>query len=121
MVAFLECLRQVIAFAEDRADEQNVDLRIPHQLSRTDRPSKEVCCPNLNRLPERGQCPFTLVLSSPLMARSDLLSSPPCPHRIHKDKIGDVSIRLGSSDETWTRALRHVLLDLKILLADAVR
>merc|ERR1712093_25249 len=71
MVSFLECLRQVIAFAEDRADEQNVNLRIPHQ--------------------------------------------------VHKDKIGDVSIRLGSSDETWTRALRHVLLDLKILLADAVR
>lgn len=41
--------------------------------------------------------------------------------RVHKDKIGEVSIRLGSSDETWTRALRHVLLDLKILLADAVR
>ena len=40
---------------------------------------------------------------------------------IHKDKIGDVSIRVGSSDETWTRALRHVLLDLKILLADSCR
>lgn len=31
MVAFLECLRQLIQFAEDRAIEQNVDLRIPHQ------------------------------------------------------------------------------------------
>ncbi|KAK9899296.1 APG6-domain-containing protein [Cystobasidium minutum MCA 4210] len=71
MVAFLECLRQVIEFAEDRAHEEGFDLRIPHQ--------------------------------------------------VHKDKIGEVSIRLGSSDETWTRALRHVLLDLKILLADAVR
>jgi len=71
MVAFLECLRQVIEFAEDRALEQNEELRIPHH--------------------------------------------------IHKDKIGDVSIRVGSSDETWTRALRHVLLDLKILLADSCR
>lgn len=71
MVAFLDCLNQVIEHAEEEADDANVDLRIPH--------------------------------------------------RVHKDKIGDVSIRLGSSDETWTRALRHVLLDLKILLAHAVR
>ncbi|GAA97097.1 uncharacterized protein L969DRAFT_239199 [Mixia osmundae IAM 14324] len=40
------------------------------------------------------------------------------PHAIHKDKAGQVSIKLQfSSDETWTRALRHVLLDLKILIA----
>lgn len=41
-------------------------------------------------------------------------------HDVHKDKIGNVSIRLGFSsgtDETWTRALRHVLLSLKILLS----
>ena len=72
MVAFLECLRQVIVHAEDAALEAGEEeLRIPHQ--------------------------------------------------VYKDKIGDVSIRLGSSDETWTRALRHVLLDLKILLAHACK
>lgn len=41
-------------------------------------------------------------------------------HEIHKDKIGNVSIKLGlgnGTDETWTRALRHVLLSLKILLS----
>ncbi|SJX64520.1 related to Beclin 1 [Sporisorium reilianum f. sp. reilianum] len=32
------------------------------------------------------------------------------PHAINKDKIGEASIRLQfGSDETWTRALRHVL------------
>ncbi|GAA5952942.1 hypothetical protein JCM3765_003013 [Sporobolomyces pararoseus] len=42
------------------------------------------------------------------------------PHRIVKDKIGDVSIKYQfGSDETWSRALRHVLLDLKILLGRA--
>ncbi|GAA5935457.1 beclin 1 [Sporobolomyces koalae] len=42
------------------------------------------------------------------------------PHKIVKDKIGDVSIKFQfGSDETWSRALRHVLLDLKILLGRA--
>ncbi|GAA5971095.1 hypothetical protein JCM11641_004144 [Rhodosporidiobolus odoratus] len=42
------------------------------------------------------------------------------PHAVNKDKIGDVSIKLQfGSDEAWTRALRHVLLDLKILLSRA--
>lgn len=40
------------------------------------------------------------------------------PHTINKDKIGEASIRLQfGSDEHWTRALRHVLLTLKILLS----
>ncbi|TNY21036.1 autophagy protein Apg6-domain-containing protein [Rhodotorula diobovata] len=42
------------------------------------------------------------------------------PHAVVKDRIGDVSIKLQfGSDEAWTRALRHVLLDLKILLGRA--
>jgi uncharacterized membrane protein len=37
--------------------------------------------------------------------------------RISKDKIGDMSIKLQfNQEEIWTRALRHVLLALKILL-----
>ena len=37
--------------------------------------------------------------------------------RVTKDKIGDVSIKLQFGvDEAWTRALRHVLLALKLLL-----
>ncbi len=37
--------------------------------------------------------------------------------RVAKDKIGDSSVKLQfNQEETWTRALRHVLLALKILL-----
>ncbi|OAX39119.1 APG6-domain-containing protein [Rhizopogon vinicolor AM-OR11-026] len=39
------------------------------------------------------------------------------PHQIVKDKIGDASVKLQfSQEEAWTRALRHVLLALKIVL-----
>jgi len=39
------------------------------------------------------------------------------PHQISKDRIGEASIKLQfSQEESWTRALRHVLLALKILL-----
>ncbi|KZT42488.1 autophagy protein 6 [Sistotremastrum suecicum HHB10207 ss-3] len=38
-------------------------------------------------------------------------------HTIIKDRIGDASIKLQfAQDEAWTRALRHVLLALKIVL-----
>ena len=37
--------------------------------------------------------------------------------RIVKDKIGEASVKLQfSQEEAWTRALRHVLLALKIIL-----
>ena len=37
--------------------------------------------------------------------------------RIVKDKIGEASVKLQfSQEEAWTRALRHVLLALKLLL-----
>ena len=36
---------------------------------------------------------------------------------ISKDRIGDVSVKLQfNQEESWTRALRHVLLALKICL-----
>jgi len=39
------------------------------------------------------------------------------PHQVIKDKIGDSSVKLQfNQEEAWTRALRHVLLALKILL-----
>ncbi|KAF8322225.1 APG6-domain-containing protein [Clavulina sp. PMI_390] len=39
------------------------------------------------------------------------------PHLVVKDKIGDVSIKLQfNNEEVWTKAMRHVLLALKILL-----
>ncbi|KAG9119266.1 autophagy protein 6 [Ceratobasidium sp. 392] len=63
MVAFLECLRQIIEFA--KSQDESIEFR----------------------------------------------------HAIVKDKIGDASIKWQfNQEETWTRALRHVLLALKILL-----
>ncbi|KAJ8514401.1 hypothetical protein ONZ45_g8066 [Pleurotus djamor] len=39
------------------------------------------------------------------------------PHQISKDRIGEVSVKLQfNQEDAWTRALRHVLLALKILL-----
>jgi len=39
------------------------------------------------------------------------------PHQISKDKIGEASVKLQfNQEEAWTRALRHVLLALKIVL-----
>ncbi|EPQ29019.1 uncharacterized protein PFL1_03309 [Pseudozyma flocculosa PF-1] len=44
------------------------------------------------------------------------------PHAINKDRIGEASIRLQfGQDETWTRALRHVLWTLKVLLSWTVQ
>ncbi|CAD6919461.1 unnamed protein product [Tilletia laevis] len=63
MVAYLECLRQLMAFASER----DPSLRLPHA--------------------------------------------------VNKDRIGEACIRLQfGQDETWTRALRHVLLTLKVLM-----
>ncbi|KAE8216780.1 hypothetical protein CF327_g80 [Tilletia walkeri] len=63
MVAYLECLRQLMAFASERD------------------------------------------------------SSVRLPHAVNKDRIGEACIRLQfGQDETWTRALRHVLLTLKVLM-----
>lgn len=59
------------------------------------------------------------VLISPISASSFSLfvPGPDRYSRIAKDKIGDVSVKLQfSQEDAWTRALRHVLLALKILL-----
>jgi len=40
------------------------------------------------------------------------------PWRIDRDRIGDMSIKIQfSNDETWTKALKYMLTDLKWLLA----
>jgi beclin 1 len=91
MVAFLDCLRQLMDHANQRAGGPGV-LRLPHQY----------------------------VPNHITAAAIKILTVVDCLNRVHKDKIGDVSIKLQfGSDETWTRALRHVLLNLKILLASA--
>ncbi|GBG30074.1 Beclin-1 [Hondaea fermentalgiana] len=39
------------------------------------------------------------------------------PYAIDGDKVGGLSVRIGGSDEVWTRALKNFLADLKWLLA----
>ena len=57
---------------------------------------------------------FPHVYATCLLSENDL--SDCCPS-IAKDRIGEHSIKLQfSQEEPWTRALRHVLLALKILL-----
>ena len=83
MVAFLECLRQLMEHV--RARDPSVDF------------------------------PHTWVSISLLQRRCEGLNESRC--RVVKDKIGDVSIKLQfSQEEIWTKAMRHVLLALKILL-----
>ncbi|KAG6866758.1 hypothetical protein C0991_011417 [Blastosporella zonata] len=51
---------------------------------------------------------------SPFSVEESLLTM---QHRISKDRIGDVSVKLQfNQEEAWTRSLRHVLLALKICL-----
>ena len=84
MVAFLDCLRQILEFVKT----QDPTVEFPHQLRLT--------------LIEMG------------FSGSDTWEM---TTRIAKDKIGDVSVKVQfSQEEAWTRALRHVLLALKLLL-----
>lgn len=87
MVAFLECLKQII----DWAKSQDPTVEFPHQY---------VLSPT----------------ASTFMFRTYLTLSD-LSFRIIKDKIGEASVKLQfSQEEAWTRALRHVLLALKLLL-----
>ena len=84
MVAFLDCLRQVLEFVKA----QDPTVEFPHQLR-----------PTLIEMGFYGSDDWGTTI------------------RIVKDKIGDVSVKVQfSQEEAWTRALRHVLLALKLLL-----
>lgn len=44
------------------------------------------------------------------------------PHRMEKDKVGDMSIKIQfNNEETWTKSLKYTLTNLKWLLAWVVR
>jgi len=70
-----------------------------------------------NRRFDTGMVMFLDCLRVVMNHAQNLDSTIEFPYTIQKDKIGDVSIKLQfSQEEVWTRALRHVLLTLKILL-----
>lgn len=85
MVAFLDCLRQILEFVKA----QDPTVEFPHQLR-------------------------FIVIHTVFFYVSDAWG---IIIRIVKDKIGDVSVKVQfSQEEAWTRALRHVLLALKLVL-----
>ena len=99
MVAFLECLRQLGEFVHASTS------ATPFPSSPGNHPSSQ--SPNKAR--------------SPLADRGgDEARGSALPYRIRKDKIDDVSIKLGTStDEAWTRACKYTLTCCKFLLAHA--
>lgn len=103
MVAFLECLRQLGEFVETGRSTPHPS--IPASLPR-DPHSTTGGYPSA--ADERGG------------GGGGERGGIKLPYEIHKDRIGDASIRLGvSQDEAWTRACKYVLTCCKFLLAHA--
>ena len=101
MVAFLECLRQLGEFVETGGS--------------TPYPSRPVSLP---RGPHSTAGGYTSAADE--RGGSGERGGIKLPYEIHKDRIGDASIRLGvSQDEAWTRACKYVLTCCKFLLAHA--
>lgn len=97
MVAFLECLRQLGEFV------QTGDV----SAAGSSRPSN----------PQLSPAAKSTGKAKP---STDTEPSTALPYRIHKDKIDNVSIKLGvSPDEAWTRACKYTLTCCKFLLAHA--
>ena len=102
MVAFLECLRQLGEFV------QTGDVSTTSS-TRSSNPSS----PAAVRSPNKAK---SSAAASPVTTEP----STALPYRIYKDKIDDVSIKLGvSQDEAWTRACKYALTCCKFLLAHA--
>lgn len=102
MVAFLECLRQLGEFV------QTGDVSTTSS-TRSSNPSSSAAVRSTNKAKSSAAAnPATTEPSTAL------------PYRIYKDKIDDVSIKLGvSQDEAWTRACKYALTCCKFLLAHA--
>lgn len=97
MVAFLDCLHQLDEFVYSSTS------------------SNPASFPNSNR--HSSQSPNQM-RSPPATGEGDEVRGLALPYRIRKDRIHDVSIRLGTStDEAWTRACKYTLTCCKFLLA----
>lgn len=100
MVAFLECLRQLGEFVH-----ASTISSTPFSSPPSNRPSSHSPSKARSPLADRG---------------GDEARGSALPYRIRKDKIDDVSIKLGTStDEAWTRACKYTLTCCKFLLAHA--
>ena len=104
MVAFLECLHQLGEFVAGPSSSS------PSSPAVGTRPPNNPLLRN----------PPSNVSKAADDRLSDVHVGPTIPYEIRKDKIGDVSIRLGvSQDEQWTRACKYTLTCCKFLLAHA--
>lgn len=102
MVAFLECLRQLGEFVETGRSN-------PY-------PSHPASLPRAPHSPAGGYAGG----ADERGGGGERGGGIKLPYEIHKDRIGDASIRLGvSPDEAWTRACKYVLTCCKFLLAHA--
>lgn len=105
MVAFLECLRQLGEFVE-------TGRSTAHHPSRPAGPS--------GAPPSSSAGANTSAADERAGGGGGERAGIKLPYEIHKDRIGDASIRLGvSQDEAWTRACKYVLTCCKFLLAHA--
>ena len=104
MVAFLECLHQLGEFVETGRSTPHPS-RPGSSLPRAANSTASGAC--ASAADERG-------------GGGGERAGIKLPYEIHKDRIGDASIRLGvSQDEAWTRACKYVLTCCKFLLAHA--
>ncbi|KAL8947818.1 MAG: hypothetical protein Q9222_005945 [Ikaeria aurantiellina] len=99
MVAFLDCIKQLGEFAAESSSAVAAQSQ-QQQAKRTTTSSSS---------PKRPD--------SPGQTRGGIVK---LPYKIEKDKIAEVSIKLGgSTDEIWTRACKYALTCCKFLLAHA--
>lgn len=107
MVAFLECLRQLGEFVETGST----------PTASSSPPSKTA--PPRNQL-HRNSSMSAATEGGGAGAGAGGERGIKLPYEIHKDRIGETSIRLGvSPDEAWTRACKYTLTCCKFLLAHA--
>ena len=102
MVALLDCIRQLGEFVEHSSSPLSPPS-VQRQSSGSARPG-----------PRRTETPSTDT------SRGRGIGAVKLPYKIERDKVNDVSIRLGAgTDETWTRACKYALTCCKFLLAFA--
>lgn len=107
MVAFLECLRQLGEFVE--MGSTSASLSSPPSATASPR----------NQL-DRNSSTSTNAEGGGGGGGGGGERGIKLPYEIHKDRIGDASIRLSvSQDEAWTRACKYTLTCCKFLLAHA--
>lgn len=100
MVAFIDCIRQLGEYVE--ATSAAAAAAAAH-----DNPSSKATSSS----PGRSESPHSVRGGAGVVK---------LPYSIRKDKIADVSIRLGAgTDEAWTRACKYALTCCKFLLAHA--